>query len=130
MLLCGPDFFERTWLPLRIAEHSHARQPRHQNDAANPYVIHPLRTAILRLEAGATERDAVTKALVHHVGNGSGRHTLDDVGRLVGPEVRAMAWSLTDPIPDGHLDITGPAAYKGDLRALPETTKMACWHAA
>ena len=72
------------------------REQRRKDNAATPYINHPLQVAeILATVGGVTDADILAAALLHDTVEDTPA-TFDDVERLFGPAVRALVAEVTD----------------------------------
>lgn len=91
---------------LTLAEQIHEGQFRKPNRVdpvlRDPYVVHPMRVALILLEElGYKDADALCAALLHDVvEDGEGRVTTSDIEKKFGRNTALMVSVLTKPAPD------------------------------
>jgi len=111
---------------LDLASDCHVGQ---QRDDGTPYMLHPLRTAlILARELGVRDAIAVCAALLHDTLEDQCSVSLDDIRRLFGAEVASIIEAVTKPHARGRSHGEVNAIYFPRLRAADElvrTVKLA-----
>lgn len=90
-----PGELARLRRAIALARRAHEGQSR---DDGAPYIVHPLRTAlVLAEELGVTEPDALCAAVLHDVLEDDKSLTAEDLGGDFGPRVARMVGTLTKP---------------------------------
>lgn len=72
-----------------FAEEAHKEQTRFSGE---PYIVHPLNVAAILLDFHPDE-DSIITALLHDVAEDTA-HTLDEIEKAFGPEIRELCWGL------------------------------------
>jgi (p)ppGpp synthase/HD superfamily hydrolase len=113
---------------LAVAEDAHMGQMRMvhiDNPVRDPYIIHPVRSAlILMKEAGVRDADTISSAVLHDVVEDSGgRYTSADMGSRFGATVKSTVGFVTKPETIGGIkpDL-GP--YYAGVESAPEPVRL------
>ncbi|MCS6884021.1 MAG: HD domain-containing protein [Acidobacteriota bacterium] len=113
---------------LTLAEEVHAgayRKPRKGADQADPYIVHPIRVAlILTEELGINDSDMIIAALLHDVVEDSGGSvTIASIRTRFGATVADMVNTLTKPSSSDVPKQMQLDSYYKALLAAPEKTR-------
>jgi len=113
---------------LAVAEDAHLGQLRKlhiDNPVRDPYIIHPVRSAlILMKEAGVRDAETVSSTILHDVVEDSGgRYTLANIGNRFGDTVRSTVGYVTKPETINGIkpDLT---AYYAGVESAPERVRL------
>lgn len=113
---------------LSVAEDAHLGQLRQVHidnpGVQDPFIIHPVRSAlILMKEAGVSDSDAITGALLHDVVEDSGgRYTAEGITSRFGPNVGSIIRYVTKPpVIDGIKPDLAP--YYSGLESAPQMAR-------